>query len=153
MTSQIATPEQIIGGLELDPIWLCQPEKVKQALLPFISTAPETLIEHLGKLVTVRTWAETKLAFLKHLLDGGYSEALCEIEKSGDQTIQNNIILMEQLLDGIEELMDLTGQTDRDILAGPSVGLKGLALLMFDRRLLTIADLLKLQPMLLIGSD
>ncbi len=163
MTSEYATPEQIFGGLGLDPAWEKLPETVKQAMSPYISAIPQTLAAHLDKPVTVRTWAEARLAYLKHLLAYGYAEALCDCEQSENQTpdfvrsqeqaLRDSIILLEQLLEGVEEVMDLTEQTDHDILTGPSVGLRGLARLMFERRLLTIADLLKLQPLLLLSSN
>ena len=163
MSSLNCSVSQLIGGLQIDPKWQAQSLAFQQATKEMIPGFLEVLETRLHSFVTLRVWAETRLDLLRFKLEHGFSESLCDysleladneapiLVRETNAKLREAMELLQGLLDGLEDMLEASGIPEREILTGHAVGLSGLALQLYDKKLLTVADLLKLQPSLILA--
>jgi hypothetical protein len=164
--SQI-TGKSILTALMKDPEYSAQPESVRKAMEPFILAIPEVLKDFLDKKVDLSTLMDAKIAFLRYCSENEYitkmvdampSESFGLFEaKDVTNMMEGSFSALIEVLSGIVKnvpgFLKSLGVTEAEVMALPkSIGFKPNVLKKYTAGKLTIADLLELQPMVIIKN-
>lgn len=159
-------PDQVWQGVLKDPETASQPDVMKQALRPFVEAIPKVLADLLDMAVTVESIMKAKIAFLRYCADNGFVKAIIAATPAEslwligagtaasmlELALTAAISMAEQIAQDVPVMLAQKGTTERELLASPKVGLTGEALALYDKSKLTIGDLLRLQPMIIIKT-
>ena len=157
------TPEEVWRALLTDREFASQPDAMKQILRPFVGALPTVLADLLDQPATVKTILTAKIAYMRYGFDNGLieasvgaaPEALRGIFEANDikEMLQDAMQMIEEIVKDIPGFLQQIGVTERDFLTNPKVGLSGEALSLYDKGQLTIGELLRLQPILIVKNN
>lgn len=160
------TGQEVLDALMRDSEYLIYPKQVLDVMKPFMLAIPEVLKDILGKKVTLDTLLEAKVVFLRYLCENGYVSAVVKSmpeELLGILGRDDVLELMEGMVSELVEMLAemakdvpafLEGQgvTEEQVMADPSMALKPNVLELYKAGKLTVADLLRLQPMVIVKN-
>lgn len=132
---------------------------VREAIRPFIEAAPKALAEFLDKTVTLKVLADAKIAFLRYCLGTGFTEKLGEAVGFGGGVIKSLLEGFIEMLDGIQKnvpaFLEEHGVTEEQVMLSSQVGLNADNQARYKIGNLTVADVLRTQPAVILknGSD
>lgn len=164
MAKKPVQPNEVWEAVLKDPEFAAQPPAMKEALRPFVEATPRVLADVLDHPATLESLMKAKMAFLRYCLDNGFiEEAVKATPKATREMFDGMEDTLKQLLDGAlkavqEVLQDVPAFlanyeiTERDVLTNPKVNLKGKALSLYDQGKLTVGDVLRLQPVIIIKN-
>lgn len=150
-----------------DSEWQQQPEKVQQAIKPFIEALPKVLSELLDKPVKLESLMAAKLAFLRYCLKHGYIKAVVDAMPDSalgpfdrkdlpdllDGALRDAVEMAEAITSNMVEFLNQYGVTEDDVMLGPKVGLNANTQSLYLSGQLTIAQLLEKQPMVIVKNN
>ena len=155
------TGAQVWDASLADPSFSSQmPEgsPVREAIKPFIEAAPKALEELLDQPLTLQVLGDAKIAFLRYCLGNGFVEKVGGAAGAGGS-------LVKAMLEGVVETlaamrMDLPaflkehGVKEEEVMLSSEVGLNGANQDDYKAGKLTVADVLRTQPgVILKNSD
>lgn len=164
--SQI-TGKQILSALMKDPEYSAQPASVIEASNPFMLAIPEALKDHLDKIVTLATLMDAKIAFLRYCVANDYVKKVVSAmpeDSFGWMDADSMAEMMQNMMAQVVEMLaevvkdapaflEAQGITEEQMMAHPKgVALKPSLLKLYKAGTLTIADVLKMQPMVIIKN-
>lgn len=164
MSKKTVLPQEVWDALLKHPEFASQPPAMQKALRPFVEATPTVLADLLDQIVTVETLMKAKIAFLRYAVGNGFIEASVKATPKAQRDLFDGMVDMlksalETAIDMLEEIAkDVPGFlkeneiTERDLLVNPKVGLSGKALSLFDKGKLTIGELLRLQPSIIVKN-
>lgn len=160
------TGRQVWLALRKDPDVAKYCAKAKRAIRLFAETTPEVLKDFLAEPVTVASLQRAQVAVFHYALKCHLGKALVKAQHGTTTSrrfqeglirrYEDSLVHMVNLgsvraIDNIPRLLKESGMTERDFLRHPKpAGLSGETLRLYDEGKLTINDLLKLQPEVII---
>ena len=161
------TGKAILAALMKDPEYSAQPESIRKAMEPFILAIPEVLKDSLAKKVDLATLMDAKIAFLRYCSENEYITKMVnamppksfgfmdaeDVAGMMEGTFSTLIEVLSDVIKNVPEFLKSQGVTEAEMMAHPKgVGLKPSVLKKYTAGKLTIADLLELQPMVIIKN-
>jgi hypothetical protein len=159
--------QKIWEVLMKDKEFAAQPEPTLKATRPFIDAIPGILKDMLNVQATLSNLSKAKVAFLRYCLDHDYikimvdampDEALGFFDREDlpgmfESMLDLLIDSFEPLVENALAILKARGVTEDQLMTGPNVGLSGKALKLYRAKKLTIADLLELQPGIIVKNS
>jgi hypothetical protein len=164
--SQI-TGKQVLAALMKDPEYSAQPASVLAVTDPFMLGIPEALKDHLDNVVTLATLMDAKVAFLRYCVAGEYVKKVVaampedsfgwmSAESAGEmmQGMMDQMVeMLAEMVKDVPAFLEAQGITEEQMMAHPKgVALKPSVLKLYKAGTLTIADVLKMQPMVIVKN-
>lgn len=161
------TGKQILAALMKDPEYSAQPASVLAVTDPFMLAIPEALKDHLDNVVTLATLMDAKVAFLRYCVAGEYVKKVVEVMPEGSfgwmnaeeaaETMQDlmtqAVEMLAKVVKNVPAFLKSQGVTEEQMMAHPKgVALKPNVLKLYKDGTLTIADVLKMQPMVIVKN-
>lgn len=164
MSKKSVQPQEVWEALEKHPEFASQPPAMKKALRPFVEATPTVLADLLDQPATVESLMKAKIIFLRYCVDNGFIEAAVKatpkamrdlfdgVEDMLKSTLAAAIDMAEEIAQDVPGLLVQYEMTERDLLTNPKVGLAGKALSLYDKGKLTVGELLRLQPTIIVKN-
>ncbi len=161
------TGKQILAALMKDPEYSAQPASVLAVTDPFMLAIPDALKDHLDKIVTLATLMDAKIAFLRYCVENDYVKkvvAAMPEDSFGWMDAKGVVEMMQGIMAQVVEILaefvkdvpaflESQGITEEQMMAHPKgVALKPNVLKLYKAGNLTIADVLKMQPMVIVKN-
>lgn len=163
------TGSEVMEALLMDAQYRLQPEQAMEVLRPYVEVMPEVLADLLDEPATFDSLMSARWRYMNYLLENGY------IAKAVDAMPQEQLdfigldrdylsLKMERLLrvamnglsqviGNVPELLSQQGVTEHQVMAGANVGLSPQMYRKYLSGTLTIGDILREQPGVIIKSD
>lgn len=130
---------------------------MRDAVKPFIEAAPKALADFLNKTVTLRVLADTKIAFVRYCLDNGFVEKMDGVTTLGGELIKSLfegvIEMLGNVMKDVPAFLQAHGVTEDQVMLGPKVGLNAGNQAKYKAGKLTVAELLRTQPAVILRNN
>jgi len=165
-TTGTVTGSEIWERVARSPDVTCQPYKVQEVTKSFIMAVPDILKDLLNQKVTLETVMKARLRFLHHCRYFNYSRKILdakpecsygyfsreETSRAIEDTLCSDIELAEIVLCDPAAFMRRQNATELEIMQNPGgLGLRNDVLKKYVCGTLTISDLLRMQPEVIVG--
>ena len=162
------TGRQILDALMQDSEYSAQPVSVREVMEPFMLAIPEVLKDHLDKTVTLATLMDAKIAFLRYCVANDFVKKVVGAmpEESFDWLDANSAAsMMQGMMSQVVEMLakvvkdapaflEAQGITEEEMMAHPKgVALRPDVFRLYKAGTLTIADVLKMQPTVIVKNS
>ena len=128
----------------------------EDAIRPFIEAVPRALAPYLEKKVTLQTYIDTKLAFLRHCVQSGFPEIMAHVLDTNQDLIKSKleglVEMLEDMTKDIPAFLKNYGMTEDDILLNSKVGLNEANKDLYKSGELTVEHLLRTQASIILNN-
>lgn len=137
---------------------LIEGSPLREAFRPFVEAVPLALAKFLDQRVTLNALLGAKIAFVRHCLDHGFIEAM-PLDAFGASRETMRGVLESVLGKAMEMLENLPGMlfsmevSEEDVILGPRVGLNPENQELYRAGNLTIEQVLRTQPSIILKND
>ena len=164
MSKKTVLPQEVWNALLKHPEFASQPPTMKKALRPFVEATPMVLADLLDQPATVESLMKAKVAFMRYCVNNGFIEAAVKATPKATRSLFEGmegmlkdalttaISMAEAIAQDVPSVLAQYDVTERDLLINPKVGLTGKALSLYDKGKLTIGELLRLQPSIIVKN-
>lgn len=156
------TKEEILRALEADPDFLCQPAASQAVWREFLIHTPEILASILSRPLDIDVFFQVKALFFEQLISGDLPKKLLDsmpassfmvISKSSalrqlTQKLKQALGMFKHVVKDPESFLRDYGVTEEHLIGG--LGLRADLMSQYKARTLTVADLLRAQPYVLV---
>ena len=124
---------------------------------PFIEAAPTALAEFLDRPLTLKVFIDAKVAFLRYCLDNGFAEKMSDAVGFGGELVESAleavIEMLAEVFKNVPAFLDERGITEEQVLLSPEVGLNDENKALYKSGTLTVADVLRTQPAVILKNS
>ncbi len=161
------TGKQVLSALMNEPEYSTQPASVLAVTDPFMLAIPDVLKDHLDKIVTLATLMDAKITFLRYCVANEYVKKVVAAmpedsfgwldAKEAAEMMQGMMAQVVELLAEVVKdapaFLESQGITEEQMMAHPKGGaLRPNVFKLYKAGTLTIADVLKMQPMVIVKN-
>lgn len=154
------TGSQVWDAAVADPSCSSQmPEgsALREAIRPFFESAPTVLAEFLDRPLTLQVLADAKIAFLRYCLGNGFVEKVGgAVGMSGHLVklmFKGLIEMWENILKDVPAFLEAQGIMEEQVMLSPKVGLNADNQKQYKAGTLTVADVLRTQPAVILKNS
>jgi len=158
------TGKQILAALMKDPEYSAQPASVLAVTDPFMLGIPEALKDHLDNVVTLATLMDAKIAFLRYLVDNEYVKKVVAAMPKDSFGLMDAKEVAEMMLDAMGQVIEIFAEVVKDVptflealeITEEQMMVQALnpnTLKLYKTGTLTIAVVLKMQPMVIVKNS
>ncbi len=166
MSKKPVQPKEVWDALQKHPEFAAQRFAMKKMLRPYIEATPTVLLDLLDKTATVETLMKAKIAFLRYCVANGFVKAAVAVTPAAsldlfgsdaaasmmESALSGAIDMAEEIAKDVPGILEQYGMTERQLLTNPKVGLAGKALKLYDQGKLTVGEILRLQPAIIVKN-
>ena len=157
MTTPTVTGPEVWAAMLVDPAFAAQvPEgsEVRRVVQECTEKAPKVLATLLGERVTFKVLVNAKLTFMRYLLDSGFISKMAEASGMGDDrliyTLERLVEEFAMIFEDVPGILQAAGVTEEQVMLHPQVGLTVVNQDAWRAGTLTVADLLRTQPLVIL---
>jgi len=129
----------------------------REVIKPFIEAAPTALAEFLDQPFTLKAYADSKVTFLRYCIGNGIADKLSEAFGMSASLVRSalgaSIDMLAELIKDVPAFLALQNVTEDQVMLGPKVGLNDANKELYKAGQLTIADVLRTQPTLILKNS
>ena len=130
---------------------------VREIIRPYIEAAPTVLADYLEKPLTLQVLADTKIAFLRYCMDNGFAEKMGEaVGFSGEiiEVVLSNLVeALAGMLEDIPGMLEEQGVTEQQVMLNKKVGLNSENKKLYKAGALTVEQVLRTQPSVIVKNS
>lgn len=130
---------------------------LRDAIRPFVEKSPEILAAYLEKKVTLESFVQAKAAFIEYCLENGFADIMASAAGMDSGFIKDLLgyahKMFSELLKDVVKFLEEHGITEDQVILSAKAGLNETNRELYKKEQLTIHELLRTQPGVILRND
>ncbi len=160
-----------VTGAEVWSMLLADPEvtaqlpegsQIREAFRPFVEASPVVLANLVDERMTFQVLVNAKIKFFRYCLNNGYVDKMAAASGMGDggmfggmfaDLLEGVVEMLEDMASDIPVILQEQNVTEEQVMLSPQVGLNAANKKLYQAGTLTVADVLRMQPAVILHNN